>query len=86
MKKKELIIFNIIMAIIIFIFLCLNTKILNSEFYLAKSKSLYNNNDFNFNFVVNPEFTKTKAGETVKIKLSLQDINMGEHGLMLLVI
>lgn len=81
MKKRALIIFNIIMAIIIFIFLCLNTKILNSEFYLAKSKSLYDNNDFNFDFVVNPEFTKTKAGETVKIKLSLQDINMGEHGL-----
>lgn len=81
MKKRALIIFNIIMAIIIFIFLCLNTKILNSEFYLAKSKLLYNNNDFNFDFVVNPEFTKTKAGETVKIKLSLQDINMGEQGL-----
>lgn len=78
MKKRGIIIFDIVMSIIILLGLCFNTKISNKNVNLTESKFLAENKDLDFNFVANPEYQKVLAGSTVKIKVDVQNIKMGE--------
>ncbi len=78
MKRRGLIIFDIVMSIIIVLGLCFNIKISNEKVNLTESKFFTENRNLNFDFVVTPEYQKVLAGTTVKIKLDVENIKMGE--------
>lgn len=78
MKKKGLIIFDIVIGIIILLGLCLNTKIINEKANISGSKFLSPNKDMDFDLCVTPEYQKVLAGSIVKIKVDVENIKMGE--------
>lgn len=47
----------------------------------ANEKILADNSDMSFNLIASPEETKVKAGATVEITLSAEDIKIGKEGL-----
>lgn len=78
MKKKGLIIFDIVIGIIILLGLCLNTKIISEKANISGSKFLSENKDMDFDLAVTPEYQKVLAGSTIKIKVDVENIKMGE--------
>lgn len=77
-RWKGLIIFDVVMCIIILLGICLNTNINNKELGLAQSKILFENKNLNFDLAITPEYQKVLAGSTVKIKVDVKNIKMGE--------
>lgn len=77
-KKKGLIIFDIVISIIIILGLCFNTRIRNEKANLRESKFFSENKNLNFDLSVTPEYQKVLAGSTVKIKVDVENIKMGE--------
>ena len=81
-KLKKLILFVDVLVAIFVLTVMLTTKSFTQAFWAtAPEKSLTGVETMGFNFVVNPKETKTKAGETVTITLSVADINAGENGI-----
>lgn len=78
MKKKGLIIFDVVISIIILLGLCFNIKISNEKVNLTESKFFSENKDLNFDLAVTPEYQKVLAGSTVKIKVDVENVKMGE--------
>lgn len=78
MKKRSIIIFDVIISIVVILGLCLNAKSINREFNLRQSEMLSGNGDLNFDVSVTPERQKVLAGSTVKIKVDTKNIDMGE--------
>ena len=78
MKKRSIIIFDVIISIVVILGLCLNAKSINREFNLRQSEMLSGNEDLNFDVSVTPERQKVLAGSTVKIKVDTKNIDMGE--------
>lgn len=80
MKKwqKWIIAFDIVMCIIILLGLIFNTNINNKEIGLAESKMLSENKNLNFDVIATPEYQKVLAGSTVKVKVNIENIKMGE--------
>ena len=81
MKKRGLIIFDIAISIILVLAIILNTKTTSKKTSVKESKLLAGNNEYSFDFVADVDYTKAKVGDTVAIKLSLQNLNLGEDGL-----
>lgn len=78
MKKRSIIIFDVIISIVVIFGLCLNAQSINREFNLRQSEMLLGNDDLNFDISVTPERQKVLAGSTVKIKVDTKNIDMGE--------
>lgn len=78
MKKRGLIIFDMIMSIVIILGLCFGTKISNNKVNVTESKLLAENQNLKFDFTAMPEYQKVLAGSTVKIKVDVKNIKMGE--------
>ena len=81
MKKRGLIVFDIVMSIIIVLAMLLSTKTTNNKSSIKETKLLADNSEYSFDFVANPNYSKVEAGETVTIYLGLQNLRMGENGL-----
>ena len=81
MKKRGLIIFDIVMSIIVVLAMFFSTKVTNSKLGVQESKLLADNSEYSFDFVADPGYSRVKAGETVTIMLSLENLRMGENGL-----
>ena len=81
MKKRGLIIFDIVMSIIVVLAMFFSTKVTNSKLSVQESKLLADNSEYSFDFVADPDYSRVKAGETVTIMLSLENLRMGENGL-----
>lgn len=81
MKERGLIIFDIVMTVIIVVAMFLTSKTTNNKLSVKESKQLANNSEYSFDFVADPEHSKVKAGDTVTVMLSLENLRMGEHGL-----
>ena len=80
MKKRGLIIFDVVMSIIMILAMFLNAKTTNKKLSVKESKLLAGNSEYSFDFVADVDYTKEKAGNTVVIKLSLENLSMGENG------
>ena len=81
MKKKGLIIFDVIMSLIIMLSMCISIVAHNSEIGIRTQKLMAGNGNRSFSFVAAPEYQKVLAGATVTVDLKLEDIEMGEQGL-----
>jgi len=63
---------------LILLSLSLSVNISSNKVGLTESKLLTENVDREFSFIVTPTYQKVQAGETVKIGLSVENIDMGE--------
>lgn len=81
MKKRGLIIFDIVMTIIVVLAMLLTSRATTSKLSVEETKLLADNSDYSFDFVADPEYSRVKAGDTVTIMLSLENLKMGENGL-----
>lgn len=79
--KKAILFVDVFVAILVVTFM-LTTKNFTQIFWAtAPEKSLAGAETMGFNFLASPEETKTKAGETVILTLSVADISAGENGI-----
>lgn len=81
MKKRGLIIFDIVISIILVLAMFLNAKTTSKKLSVKESKLLAGNSEYSFDFVADVDYTRAKVGDTVTIKLSLENLSMGEDGL-----
>ncbi len=79
MKKKGLIILDIIISIVILLGICFNEKINTEKDNIIQSRFFSEYKDLNFDFVVTPDYQKVLAGSTLTIKVDLQNIKMEEN-------
>lgn len=78
MKKKGIIIFDIIISMIVIFGLCFNVKSINSESNLKSSELFSDNRELNWDISVIPEHQRALVGSTVKVKVDINNIDMGE--------
>ncbi|MBQ3409251.1 MAG: hypothetical protein IJH12_08630, partial [Clostridia bacterium] len=78
MKRKGLILFDILMAIVVLFGIIFGTQISTNKFGLNESSMLAENVNKKFDFVATPDYQRKQAGQTAKIKLKIENIDMGE--------
>ncbi|MBR2786035.1 MAG: InlB B-repeat-containing protein, partial [Clostridia bacterium] len=81
MWKKRVIKIDIIISIFLILFMYFNTTQTEILSGISGTELLAENNSYNFDVSVKPEYAKVKAGETVKLKFGVENIQMGESGL-----
>ncbi len=82
--KKLLIIFDVVILLLVSILM--SGVCNNSEVIVSLQQSLFHaqnteRDELSFNFVANPTEKRVKAGETVTIAFSAENINAGENGI-----
>ena len=78
-KKAVVLMDAIVIALIAFVIL--NSTVVSSIFGLIGKNAKASNSDLSFDLIASPEETKVKAGDTVIINLSAENIKVGENGL-----
>ncbi|MBQ3407931.1 MAG: hypothetical protein IJH12_01850, partial [Clostridia bacterium] len=78
MKRKGLILFDILMAIVVLFGIIFGTQISTNKIGLNESSMLAENVNKKFDFVATPDYQRKQAGQTAKIKLKIENIDMGE--------
>ena len=81
MKAKKLVLLLDAIIIAIITMAMLSGTAITKLGLNAKNKMLAENSDLSFNLIASPEETRVKAGATVEITLSAEDIKIGKEGL-----
>lgn len=81
MKAKKLVLLLDAIIIVILTMAMLSGTAITKTGLNAKNKMLADNSDLSFNLIASPEETRVKAGATVEITLSAEDIKIGKEGL-----